>query len=102
MPRTGKFHHLVLNHNTWVIRYQIPADCRQLFEGKREYLKSTGFKEAEIISAELARDVEIANIKVRINNFRRAVVEDIPAVDSLTKKLKKITHYCKRDKKISY
>lgn len=88
MPRTGKFHHLVLNHNTWVIRYQIPADCRQLFEGKREYLKSTGFKEAEIISAELARDVEIANIKVRINNFRRAVVEDIPAVDSLTKKAK--------------
>tara|TARA_R110000751_G_scaffold27875_1_gene73276 strand:+ start:600 stop:2060 length:1461 start_codon:yes stop_codon:yes gene_type:complete len=88
MPRTGKFHHLVLNHNTWVIRYQIPADCRHLFDGKREYLRSTGFKESEIISAELARDVEIANIKVRINNFRRAVVQDIPAVESLTQKAK--------------
>ena len=71
MPRIVKLHHLQLNHNTWAVRYQIPKDCRHLFDGKREYLKSTGYKKPEVIGAELVRDIKVATIQKIIWNFRR-------------------------------
>ena len=70
MSRIVKLHHLKLNHNTWVVRYQIPKDCRHLFDGKREYLKSTGYKKPEVIGAELVRDIKVATIQKIIWNFK--------------------------------
>ena len=79
MPKTTKHTHLKLHHNTWVLRYQIPKDCQQFF-GKREIIKSTGFKEPEIVDALLFSDRERAKIQIAIRDFRRGKIHSEPSL----------------------
>jgi integrase len=79
MPKVSKRPHLKLHHNTWIVRYQVPKDCQHFF-GRREIVKSTGYKEPEIVDAELVRDVEVAKIKQRIRDFRRGKINNEPSL----------------------
>jgi integrase len=79
MPKTTKHSHLKLHHNTWIFRYQIPKDCQQFF-GKREIIKSTGYKEPEIVDALLFRDRDRAKIQIAIRDFRRGKIHSEPSL----------------------
>ena len=79
MPKQIKHSHLKLHHNTWVIRYQIPRDCHQFF-GKREWIKSTGYKASEILDALTMKTIEVEKIKKTIRDFRRGKIHTEPTL----------------------
>ena len=79
MPKQTNHSHLKLHHNTWVIRYQIPKDCRQFFK-RNEIILSTRCKESEIVDALLIRDREVAKIKLAIRDFRKGKIHREPSL----------------------
>lgn len=90
MPKIISNQYLKLHYQTWVVRYQIPKDCQAFFEGKREYICSTGFKESEIIDARLVRDQEIATIKRKIRDIRKGRYGNTPTIEEAKERLSSI------------
>ena len=58
--------YMLIKHNTWMVRCQIPKDVRWYFDGKREYKKSTHLKIQELEKAKGIRDTIVEDFKKQV------------------------------------
>lgn len=77
-------HHMLLHHNTWNFRIQIPEDVKHHFNGQGAIIKTTGMKESQIEQAQSVRDRLLDDWKVtldRLRTFQDIVPEFITDLD---------------------
>tara|TARA_R110002051_G_C8624627_1_gene483886 strand:- start:32 stop:991 length:960 start_codon:yes stop_codon:yes gene_type:complete len=63
-------HHMVLHHNTWNVRIQVPEDVRDYFDGQGALIKTTRMKESQVKEAQLVRDQLLADWYLTLNRLR--------------------------------
>ena len=63
--------YLKLKDKTWLFRIKIPKEFQFYFEGKREFLKSTGASELDLAKAQIKRNAWLGAIKLKFNELKK-------------------------------
>ena len=75
MPKTSAYHHLYLNHQTWMFRFRWPKDVIKGVDGQKEFHKS--LKTSVLQEALSERDVLLAHCKKMVRRVREGNEQEL-------------------------